>query len=371
MDYGEQLLFLVKKALSTDRVENFQVADMDKLFEEAKRHMISGLVGMVLDQSSGMGSDLAHRAVAKVIQKNILMNNELRKIFNALEKEGIWFLPLKGIVIREYYPKQYLREMSDCDILFDSERAENVKRIMEGLGYTTTSFGIEHHDVYIKANYMVVEMHRTLFQVRHQMYEYYTGIKSRLVLENGSKYRFCFKPEDFYIYMISHEYVHFTLYPGTGIRSLVDTYVFLAKNESLMDWNYIRNECRKIGISDFEERNRLLSMHLFGEGGMTERDKEMLQYFMTESVYGSTKDGVKYKVEALGGGRKGSILYILKRLFPTRRWIKQRMPFIYKYKILLFLVPFIRVWQGITTKRRVAQKELECVWNYEMENKKR
>ena len=361
MEYGQELLSLIKCSLHDAGTKDFATESLDALFREAERHLVSGLIGAAFENSGGERCEQAHQAVAKAMRKNLFINNEIGKISAALEKEGIWHAFVKGAILKNYYPKQYMREMSDIDVLFDPDRAEDVKEIMEGMGYATTSFGKEHHDVYKKEPCISVEMHRTLFQIRHQMYDYYLDIKNKLVLEEGTQYRYYFNPEDFYVYMIAHEYVHFTYYPGTGIRSLVDTYVFLTRFEKNLDWEYIHNECEKIGMRDYENKNRLLSLHLFGDGLMTEEDDQFLGYYLTESIYGSTKDGVNNKVDMLGGGMIGRIRYVLRRLFPSMRWIKQRMPFIYKHKILLPAVPFIRIYQALFSKRKIAFNELNKV----------
>ena len=56
-------------------------------------------------------------------------------------------------------------------------------------------------------------MHRSLFGKGHEtkMQEYYSDIKARLIPNEGSKYGYHFSPEDFYIYMIAHEYCHYLI----------------------------------------------------------------------------------------------------------------------------------------------------------------
>ena len=359
MEQVEQLIVLIKSAINGEKID-VPTENVEALFEAAERHMVSALSGYAFE-NAGIKNQYASEAIGKAIQKSILLNKEIQSIYGALEEAKIWYAPLKGIVIKNYYPKQEMREMSDVDILFDATRAEDVKRIMENMGFSAISFDEEHHDIYIKKPFANIEMHRTLFQERNTMYEYYEDVKSRLVLDEGSQYRYHFSPEDFYVYVVAHEYLHFAFYPGTGIRALTDIYFLLKRFEKTLDWDYVEKECAKLEILEFEEKNRKLAMHLWGDGKLTKSDKEFLQYFMTQGVYGSTKDGVKYKVDALGGGKKGKLKYVIRRLFPPMRWIKQRMPFIYRHKSLLFAVPFIRLWQAVTSKREVAVNELTQV----------
>lgn len=64
-----------------------------------------------------MSIHLFRREKSKIIRKLSLYDIERSKIFAALENKGIWYLPLKGIVVRNCYPKVSMREMSDNDTL--------------------------------------------------------------------------------------------------------------------------------------------------------------------------------------------------------------------------------------------------------------
>lgn len=45
------------------------------------------------------------------------------------EKAGIWYLPLKGVILKEMYPVYGIRQMADNDILFDFTYRKEVKDI--------------------------------------------------------------------------------------------------------------------------------------------------------------------------------------------------------------------------------------------------
>ena len=62
----------------------------------------------------------------KAIRKNILFDVERSRLYGFFDSQGIWYLPLKGIVIKDLYPKAGMRQMSDNDILFDGAFSEEV-----------------------------------------------------------------------------------------------------------------------------------------------------------------------------------------------------------------------------------------------------
>ena len=208
--------------------------DAGLLEKAAAAHDLSAVMFYALE-SAGAADNPFKEACARSIRRNLLMDVDRQTIFSAFDEAGIWHMALKGVVMKEYYPQPGMRQMSDNDILFDASRAEDVRNIMESLGFTTIHYGVGYQDDYKKKPVSHFEMHRMLFlPFREQLYNYYQDIEDRLIPGPGHE-RF-FTDEDFYIYMIAHEYRHY-IWRGTGLRSLLDIYVFLNRPESSLDWN--------------------------------------------------------------------------------------------------------------------------------------
>ncbi|HAM14311.1 MAG TPA: hypothetical protein DCP91_00300, partial [Eggerthellaceae bacterium] len=51
---------------------------------------------------------------------------------------------------------------------------------------------------------------------------------------------------------------------GTGLRSLLDVYVWVRAKGGTLDWDRVSGELAKMGLAEFEARNRRLAMRLFG-----------------------------------------------------------------------------------------------------------
>ena len=68
---------------------------------------------------------------------------------------------------------------------------------------------------------------------------------------------------------------------GTGLRSLLDTYVYVLQKGSHLDWSYIGKEAQKLGIAEFERNNRDLAMHLFSGESL------VCYTFMKQTEYGN------------------------------------------------------------------------------------
>ena len=54
---------------------------------------------------------------------------------------------------------------------------------------------------------------------------------------------------------------------GTGIRSLLDQYVYLNRLEDSLDFPYIDKQCEILGIADFEKENEDLCKKVLNNNG--------------------------------------------------------------------------------------------------------
>ncbi len=373
------LIYLCKCAIKGDIPSKNKISqmEMEQLYTAAKYHVLTSITAFSLE-SAGIKNDKFSTAKEKAIRKNIFLDTERRKLFSFCEDNGIWYMPLKGAVLKELYPDFSMRQMSDNDILFDAEYRSEIRKYFEKNNYSVESYGKGNHDVYEKLPVLNFEMHTSLFGHNHDdnMTEYYQSIKERLIKDSDNKYGFHFSDEDFYIYMIAHEYKHYSG-GGTGIRSLLDCYVYLNVKKDTMNMEYITSECRKLGISEFEEKNRCLSQKVFGEGLPSDFEKigdffsedelEMLEYYLTSGGYGTVKRNIENRVAKFQEKSRSDskFRYILSRIFPNIGIYRSYYPFFYKHKWLLPVGWFYRLMRMIFSKERRNNmiKEVEVVKN--------
>ena len=227
---------------------------------------------------------------------------------------------------------------------------------MLGLGYDLKSYGTGHHDVYLKPPVTNMQMHVALFGTgfEKRLNDYFEGVKDRLV--NKSDYELCFTPEDFYIYFLAHNHRDYSN-RGTGLRSVLDTYVFLRKYREQLDWNYIDTETEKLEIGEYERQNRSLALHLFRNEPLTEEDRTMLRYLGASGVYGTLSNSVNNKVERLGGGFVGKLRYMKQRLFLPMDVVEHSFPAFYRCRLLLPLLPLYRLVKGMKDNREKLRSE--------------
>lgn len=322
---------------------------LDLLYRLSRAHFVEALVGTVLKRCGVSLPEIWNQSIAKAIRKVILFDEEREALFKYLENRGIWYMPLKGIILKGYYPAIGMRQMSDNDILFDEVYAEDVCNYMISRGYTVESYGKSNHDVYEKTPIYNFEMHRSLYGVTQGKLwnDYYSDIKSRLIRDDGSSFGYHMTDEDFYVYIVSHGYKHHKG-SGTGIRTLLDYYVYLQRNERNMDFSYIEHECEKLGLADYEFESRKLCRRVFGvsdrqQPTLSNDEQNILECYFYSGVYGTTERMIQNRMNEYGvGGRRASkSLYVLRRVFPGEE-VYRYYPFVNEHR---WLLPVFYIWR--------------------------
>ena len=333
--------------------EKFSGVNLEDMHKFAEFHKISALICMALE-SAGVKNDLFLQSKGISFSKAARFEIDSLELFNKLEQAKIWYMPLKGFIMKNYYPAFGMREMSDIDILFDSSKAREVREIMQSLGFETKKFNAGPHDVYTGKPDKKFEMHRVLFGFTNEKFNnYYHDIKNKLLLKTGSNYYYEFSKEDFYIYITAHEFKHYSS-GGTGLRSLIDIYLFMKKFADELDYNYIASELGKLGMTEFEANNKSLAMNLFGVGKISDINKEIYEHMIFSGAKGTLDHKVHNKLKT-----RSKVKYLFERIFLSDIELRERFPFFHKHKILLPFLVIYRGFRALTVKRKSILQEIK------------
>lgn len=375
------VIYLTACALHNKTPEKERLAQIEwkELHRIAKRHSMTAVVCMALEDGyafSEMEPALAKQwreDKNKSIRKTMLMDEECQKIMGFMETQGIWYMPLKGMVIKDLYPKFGMRQMADYDILFDPAGQEKLQAYMADRGYERKGAAISVHDAYYRIPVYNFELHRALFGEMHNpvWYDYYKNVKERLAPDEGMRYRF--RDEDFYVYMTVHACKHYRV-SGTGLRSLMDCYVYCQKKSDTLDWHYIRAELEILGITEFEQMCRELAFCLFSEPNpyfvdtLTAEQRGALEYFIGSGTYGTMGQRIGNQLHAMQQNEnavsfKTRLRYLWRRLIPDMEWFRFQVPFCYRHKWTIPFYVIYRMLRGLFFRKKGIWREIQTVRN--------
>ena len=196
---------------------------LEQLYRISKSHDLAHIVGSALDDAGLLPEgELAEKFRSQcfaAVFRHERMQYEYERICETLEKAGVDFMPLKGPIIRAYYPKPWQRTSCDIDILVHEEVVDDTARMLcEQMGFEAESERLEHDISLRSPNGIHLELHfslkgnvenidPTLFRV----WEYARPVE-------GWKHAYRQAPEFFVFHSLSHMAGHF-IYGGCGLRS--------------------------------------------------------------------------------------------------------------------------------------------------------
>ena len=277
--------------------------ELAKLYKLSKSHDLAHLVGDAL-----IKNDLIEDGEIKAkFQKQIMLavyryekiNYELGRLRKVLNEAEIPFIPLKGSVLRRYYPEPWMRTSCDIDVLVhesDLERAASA--LTSAVGYKADSKG--SHDVGMFSDSGVhLELHYSLIEdkiVGSAADVLRSTWKNASPVSDTSEY--AFGDDLFFFYHTAHMAKHF-VNGGCGIRPFIDIWVLnhrvpfdKEKRDALL---------AEGGLLTFAKQAEALSEAWLGNGEHTEITRRMQDYLLKGGVYGTTKNRVSVQQIRTGG----------------------------------------------------------------------
>ena len=360
LSYINKYIYLLHLYLNKKKDESFLIDDNLATFilKMGEHHSLKAITYKAIKETEVSVDKEIYKQLEKAylynVRKTILFDQDNASLYKYMNDKHISFLPLKGLVIRNYYPDKYDREYADFDILFDDNYKNDIKAFFDSKGYECKAFDNSNHDVYLKKPFYNYEMHRDLFAERSDVLtfrKYYLGILDRSPVKEG--YEHYLSNEDFYIYFSCHSYKHYQN-AGCGIRTLIDYYLFLKNNK--LDFDYINNELEKLGLLEFSKEINELSIKLFDNEELTTKEKDILLYISSSGTYGTITHSVSHSLE-----KQSKFKYIFSRAFPPMKVYKIRYPRLYKTKILIPLAWFLRICDAVFIDHKRINAEVTAV----------
>ena len=312
--------------------------ELEKLYELSKSHDLAHIVGNSLIKN-GLVSDPELKAgfkkqIMTAVYRYEKLQYELTRLKDVLNEEKIPFIPLKGSVIRKFYPEPWLRTSCDIDVLVkESDLDRATAALVRKLAYEPESKG-SHDDSFFSESGVHIELHHSLIEEKcvGSAESVLQSVWKHASVVSGSEY--ILSDEMFYYYHIVHMAKHFVITGGCGIRPFLDIWVL---NHRV---SFDREKREKLlfegGLSVFAKQAELLSEVWFGNAEHTEITRQMEIYILRGGVYGTTTNRVAVQQQKQGGKMK----YALSKIFIPYDVIKFHYPILQKHK---WLTPIMEV----------------------------
>ncbi len=273
------------------------------------------------------------------------ITTELKTISAALEAAKIDFIPLKGSVIREYYPDPKVRTSCDIDILVkreDLERADEALRNTLGL----TRHGRNAHDVsYYTKSGIHLELHFELIESFNNKFVAKTleDVWSYASPKAGYTHQCELTGGMYYFYHIAHMAKHF-INGGLGIRQIMD--IAVMKHTGFINVSDADALLEQGSLTKFSEACQCLCDAWFFDREHTELTARLESKLLGLSIYGTQQS-----YASMRGAKSGSkFKYILSRIFYSYEMLCNVYPSLEGHR---WKTPFYQVkrWSNLIFKR--------------------
>lgn len=328
----------------------------------AVKHSVGNLFCYAIEGMDCVPPELLKRLVEykkKAILREAIQETELSLLRVALNQAKIQFMPLKGILLKQFYPKPDMRMMGDIDILFDETRAEDVREILVGMGYTVKAFANgTSPDVYYKQPIMNLELHRTLLNRPKEWVSSFADAWARANRKN--EFEFEMTPEDYYVFLMAHLIKHYVGY-GTGIRSILD--IWVCKTACAYDREQVLSRFEELGVSEFAKNIENLADAWFGNGTLTPLLEEIGNFVLMSGTYGERLTKIMACTADTGAAKSE---YFFRRLFLSRKEMEHGYPILKKAPFLLPVCWLYRLGKK-AFRRDVLTREMQLLGNVDGE----
>ena len=310
------------------------LGDLEKL---SSKHDVSHLLAFGLKKNGLIPKENPN------IEKHFLMaiyrceqiRYEYERLCDALEKGQIPFLPLKGSVIRKYYPEAWMRTSCDIDVLVRKEDAEKARAVLtEKYGYTYHGTGSHDISLFSPTN-IHVELHYELVEdgLVNEASDVLRRVWDTATVCDGFEFRYEMPDEMFYFYHIVHMAKHFEN-GGCGIRPFIDLWIL--KNIEGADEDK-RNKLLEEGkMLRFASVARKLALVWLDGEEYDPISEQMENYILRGGVYGSSENRITVQQQKKGG----RIKYVLSKVFLPYSEIKFHYPILQKHR---WLTPIMQI----------------------------
>lgn len=366
-----------KKSIAFNKKNNVQ---WNEVINEAKHHKISSLIYSSIDKSSFkyIDNNILVKWKEEILIDNVIQIkhiNSISNLVNNLNEQRIEIMLLKGLVLRDFYPRPEYRTMGDADILVKPEDYLAVKNYMVENGYVCNEDNHPVHKRFICPNRPHIEVHWKL--INNDYFSGYINNFEEEIWKKSNEVTICnvksktLCDEDFIIHLCLHMAVHIKS-GGFGLRQLYDIAIFI-KNKNI-DWESFYTRISLYGISKFAKGlfkllNQIFDIdipkYILEDKSITKQEIQLLlDNVLASGVYGRKEEINGFNALREYGTNEqhidSNVKRIFKFIFPTRAELSDRYSYAKNNILLLLPVAWIHhAITGIFTKKYGVVKILE------------
>lgn len=357
-NFQKEFIGLIRAALTGKAATISSDFDWKRATAVAKDHNISAIIffGALNCGVSQKCEEIKmlDQLTVKTTMVSLRQVYEIEQLEIAFKNEDIEYMPLKGTVLKNLYPKPEMRAMGDADILIKLEQYEKIEALMKQLDFEF-KYESDHELVWEKPS-LFLELHKSIMSSYNKdFYSYFeTGWKVAKKLPDSSKYEM--SDEDFFIYIFVHFTKHYRI-SGIGIKHLLDLWVY-AHTHFDLNWEYVHSELGKMHLDKFYT-NVMKTVKVWFENDIeTEESALITNVIFNSGQYGTADMAIVNRALRDKGSSAFGAKFVkfFKRLFVPYSEMKRKYKILEKMPILLPVMWVVRWFEIVFLRKDTVKK---------------
>lgn len=299
-------------------------------------------------ENAALFSSARQQTIAQVLSQTV-RTAEFTALYRALRAAGLHPVVVKGQLCSRLYPLRDHRISADDDLLIPAEELAACHAELLRQGLTTTCpegelAGMDEIPYTKKDSPLYIELHRFLFDSSERAHDDLNRF-FRAVAPVEVDGFLTLPPHEHLLYLILHAYKHF-VGSGIGLRQFCDIGLWAQAYHGEIDWALLYEQCAETHAAVFAGAAFAIARDALGidfalpaPWGAPPEIEPLLHDTLCGGVYGSNDRSrlhsatvTQNAVKADRTGRRGSALAAL---FPSRRYMERRYPYVKRSALLL------------------------------------
>lgn len=362
MDKNQKFLIdILSAAIRNEKISihNTKEVNLKVVFDEARKQDICALLYPTIkkiNEGKWQNDEVVSKWKKAAILSGIAQSrfaNQMCKVFDQFKEKNIEVIALKGIILRNLYPKEDFRTMSDADILVHKNDIGNIKNILLNMGYIEESFDSKH-SIFVHNNHLPIEVHWLTMDenyVRDSKYLEKTIWNNLITRKLCDTLVMAPSVENQIVHLCLHMASHM-IYSGFGLRQLCDLVLLIEFNQDKINWDIVYeglNKCKIVNFTSaiFEVCRKLFKFKVPDVLYKKELEDDqyidiLILHIFSDGVYGKINQKIdntnlllNYESSKKINKSLRSIKYFIKYIFPYKERFNKRYAYAQKYPIFI------------------------------------
>ena len=272
-----------------------------------------------------------HQRYGRTVYRDSIQDMELDEICTVFSNNKIRHIPLKGSIVKRYYPLPDIRRSGDFDILIHNDDRKTAGLLLKQLGYEQESKNQVMDDSFWR-NKTHLELHVMLIPPTTESHVFFDRVWTYSVQENDYTYKM--QTEFLYAYLLAHLHRHL-MSGGGGIKLITD--FFVLENKLDINREILINYLQQAKLTNLYNCVLKLAEKWFKDEKCTDSYTLLIEkLILGGNAYGDYETSMKMKFSRDDSNEKSNkAAKLIKFAFPSAEYLKIRYPVLEKHPELL------------------------------------